>query len=72
MLGGLCLKSFSFDDLANCPTGALFAVDGSSEEGWEWLRRVNKVRDPRLFELLRGGVGGMDRLEAADDLLGGC
>ncbi|KAI6760521.1 hypothetical protein HG530_009381 [Fusarium avenaceum] len=25
------------------PTGALLAVDGSSEDGWEWLSRVNKT-----------------------------
>lgn len=67
MLGGFCLNSFSLE--AFDPTGALLAVDGSSEDGWEWLSRVNKVSEPLLFELLRGGVGGIDRPEAVDDRL---
>jgi hypothetical protein len=76
MLGGFCLNSFSLevffgsnDFIEFDPTGALLAVDGSSEDGWEWLSRVNKVSEPLLFELLRGGGGGIDRPEAVDDRL---
>src|SRR6478752_951728 len=67
MLGGLCLNSFSldFDD----STGALLA---SSDAGLLWLSRVRSVRDPR-FELLLGGVGGMERPDAVDERRGwGC
>ena len=62
MLGGVF-----FRDALDVPAGV---VDGSSGEGW-WLRRVNKVSEPRLFELRLGGVGGMDRFGAMDDFRGG-